>query len=120
MVPSPTLKRDNSTMQSSRNIILPQSGAIGASLATGLLLALVIQLFPANAALAGSARDSVEARSAKKSGNAEEITWMKYEDGVKLAKEQDKQILIDFSTAWCGYCKKWIVRHSPTLVSSTT
>ncbi|MFQ5607848.1 MAG: thioredoxin family protein [Candidatus Zixiibacteriota bacterium] len=35
-----------------------------------------------------------------------EISWMPYEDGLRLAQEQDRQVLIDFSTAWCGYCKK--------------
>jgi thioredoxin-related protein len=34
------------------------------------------------------------------------IVWHKYDEGLKLAKEQDKHILIDFYTSWCYYCKK--------------
>ena len=35
-----------------------------------------------------------------------EISWLKYEDGLAKAKKTNKQVLIDFSTGWCGYCKK--------------
>ncbi len=35
-----------------------------------------------------------------------EISWLNYEDGLVLAQELDMHVLIDFSTAWCGYCKK--------------
>lgn len=35
-----------------------------------------------------------------------EINWVAYEDGLLLAAELDMHVLIDFSTAWCGYCKK--------------
>jgi len=34
------------------------------------------------------------------------ITWYPYEVGLKRAETAKKQTLIDFSTAWCGYCKK--------------
>lgn len=35
-----------------------------------------------------------------------EINWQKYEVGLKLAEESGKQMMIDFSTSWCGYCRK--------------
>lgn len=35
-----------------------------------------------------------------------EINWVNYEDGLALAQELEMLVLIDFSTAWCGYCKK--------------
>ena len=35
-----------------------------------------------------------------------EITWRSYEDGLALAKKQDKHVLVNFTTSWCGYCKK--------------
>ena len=34
------------------------------------------------------------------------ITWYSLEEGLPLAKEQQKFIFIDFYTTWCGYCKK--------------
>ena len=34
------------------------------------------------------------------------IEWLTYEEGLKAAEESGKHIVIDFSTAWCGYCKK--------------
>lgn len=37
---------------------------------------------------------------------AKVIEWLTYEEGLKAAEETGKHIVIDFSTAWCGYCKK--------------
>ncbi len=34
-----------------------------------------------------------------------EINWMKYEEGIKKAKAEDKHVFIDFSTGWCRWCK---------------
>ena len=35
-----------------------------------------------------------------------EIDWKTYPEGLILAASNDKQIFIDFSTSWCGWCKK--------------
>ncbi|MDF1545251.1 MAG: DUF255 domain-containing protein [bacterium] len=34
------------------------------------------------------------------------IQWMAYDDGLVKAKAEDKHVLIDFTTTWCGWCKK--------------
>lgn len=34
-----------------------------------------------------------------------EITWISYDDGLKKAEEQDKHILVNFTTSWCHFCK---------------
>ncbi len=47
-----------------------------------------------------------DANAAATSTSAGEINWLKYEDGLAKAKKSNKQVLIDFSTGWCGYCKK--------------
>jgi thioredoxin-related protein len=96
-------------MQRILSTIPPGSRRFGATLTLALLVALLAQIPALTPAVAEDSRDSSEKRTAKKSesaSEANEINWMNYEDGVKLAKEQNKQILIDFSTAWCGYCKK--------------
>ncbi|MCX6142019.1 MAG: thioredoxin family protein [Ignavibacteriales bacterium] len=34
------------------------------------------------------------------------IQWHSYNDGVALARTQNKKLLIDVYTDWCGWCKK--------------
>ena len=34
-----------------------------------------------------------------------EIKWVKYDEGIKTAKETGKHMLVNFTTSWCGYCK---------------
>jgi thioredoxin-related protein len=33
------------------------------------------------------------------------LVWHKYDEALDLAKEEDKHVLVYFTTAWCGYCK---------------
>ncbi len=43
----------------------------------------------------------------KASSNQEgNVTWHKYDEGIKLAKDQNKKIFIDFYADWCVFCKK--------------
>jgi len=34
------------------------------------------------------------------------LDWLSYNEGLTLAEEENKYILINFYTDWCGYCKK--------------
>jgi thioredoxin-related protein len=34
------------------------------------------------------------------------IAWFTFDEGIRLAAEQDKKILVDIYTDWCGWCKK--------------
>ena len=34
------------------------------------------------------------------------ITWYSYDEGMKIAQEQNKPVMIDVYTDWCKYCKE--------------
>ncbi len=35
-----------------------------------------------------------------------EIVWMSYDKGLAKAKAEDKHVFVNFTTSWCGWCKK--------------
>ncbi len=70
---------------------------------TGTLLVLAI-LF-ASLVLAEGSKPKPEVKpSARHTGG--DITWYDYDSGLVKAKTEDKHIFINFTTSWCGYCKK--------------
>lgn len=34
------------------------------------------------------------------------INWMQFDAGLAKAKKEKKHMFVDFTTAWCGWCKK--------------
>jgi len=36
---------------------------------------------------------------------SEKVKWYSFNDGVKLAKKENKHILVDFYASWCHWCK---------------
>ncbi len=39
-------------------------------------------------------------------GEKKELTWTNFNDGLEQAKKNEKHLLIDVYTSWCGWCKK--------------
>ncbi len=33
------------------------------------------------------------------------VAWLRYDEGLELAKSTDKYLLVYFTVDWCGYCK---------------
>nr|MBN2278460.1 DUF255 domain-containing protein [candidate division Zixibacteria bacterium] len=42
----------------------------------------------------------------EKSEKATEIKWVRYDEGLKQARAESHHVLINFTTSWCGWCKK--------------
>ena len=40
------------------------------------------------------------------SGMCETIDWKQYNDGIRLAKKENKKVFLYFRTDWCGYCAR--------------
>ncbi|OGC78449.1 MAG: hypothetical protein A2Z27_03715 [candidate division Zixibacteria bacterium RBG_16_50_21] len=56
---------------------------------------LVLSLFLAGSALAQSGKVS-----------SKEVNWVSYDKGLEVAKKENKHLVVDFYTTWCGWCKK--------------
>jgi len=70
----------------------------------GLVLVFVLALLVS----AGEKTETKEKDKVKQTAvvDTNEIRWYHYDEGLKLAKETGRPMMINFTTSWCGYCKK--------------
>lgn len=47
-----------------------------------------------------------ETETDKSGKTPDKISWISYDEGLALAKEENKHLFIDFTAKWCGWCKK--------------
>jgi thioredoxin-related protein len=66
---------------------------------------LLLALFTASLSMAGDQSQKVPDKK-ENTVDTTKITWMPYDEGIALARENGKKILVNFTTTWCGYCKK--------------
>jgi len=36
----------------------------------------------------------------------DKINWLRYDEAIKLAREENKHLFVDFTAIWCGWCKR--------------
>lgn len=47
-----------------------------------------------------------ETASPKETAAPKEIHWLPFDSGLAKAKTENKAVVVDFYTTWCGWCKK--------------
>jgi len=71
------------------------------------LLAFVVLVALAAPALTTRAEDKKgDGKSGATKAKPAKIEWLKYDQGLAKARREGKHVLVNFTTAWCGYCKK--------------
>lgn len=54
--------------------------------------------------VAGEALESDQKKSAKAA--SDKIDWMRYDEAMEKARQENKHLFVDFTATWCGWCKR--------------
>ncbi len=73
-----------------------------------IIISLLMILMLALLASAGEKSDSKGKDKPKpiETADTNAIKWYYYDEGLKLANESGRPMFVNFTTSWCGYCKK--------------
>ncbi len=71
-----------------------------------IVIGLLLILVAAPVASAGEKVDPIKMEKQESQIDTNNIIWYQYDEGLKLAKETGRPIMINFTTSWCGFCKK--------------
>jgi thioredoxin-related protein len=55
---------------------------------------------------AATATSGAQSATQTPSAEGDKIHWVSFDKGVALQKGTDKHLFVDFTTTWCGWCKK--------------
>jgi thioredoxin-related protein len=70
-----------------------------------LPIILIILFIPGCGTEKGTSSEKDEQVTDSLKTTGESVTWHSFNEGLKLARQQDKQIIIDFYADWCKWCK---------------
>jgi len=71
-----------------------------------LMILVILGLFAYSMVYAGEGEEKKTDGKKAEIAAKKEIVWMSYDEGRKLAKEKNLHILVNFTTSWCGWCKR--------------
>ncbi len=73
--------------------------------ATFVLLLSLSPTGPQMGAVAGEA-DSAPSKGGISGSKVPEVEWLEYGDALDRARQENKHLIVDFYTNWCGWCRR--------------
>jgi len=71
----------------------------------GLCVGAALSVILAGAPVARAGGPAAAPEESKVVSNAPALEWLEYGDALDRAKKENKHVIVDFYTSWCGWCK---------------